>query len=77
MKKTAQTLATGVAPAEWFTGSVYIDPVAAPATATGSTQASFISRRSLGRLGTRIRMVRPSSSSRGLGLHNGEVGRSK
>lgn len=30
MKKTAQTLATGVGPAEWFTGSVYIDPVADP-----------------------------------------------
>jgi quercetin dioxygenase-like cupin family protein len=30
MEITRNTLETGAGPAEWFTGSVYIDPIAAP-----------------------------------------------
>ena len=56
-------------PSDWFTGSVYIDPVAAPSgESRAARQLASTSRRERAPRGTRIRTARRSGSLEGIGL---------
>ena len=53
MEITRDGIDTVTGPSDWFTGAVFIDAVAAPSGARGSTRATSTSRRARVRRGTR------------------------
>ena len=65
MQITRNSLETNAGPSEWFTGAVYLDPIASPAGSSRAlTRSGCTSRPARARPGTRTRTARRSTSSR-------------
>ena len=77
MNITRSGLDTDKGPAEWFTGDVYIDPIAA-APAPARVRGNLVRfTPGLAPLGTRTRSARPSTSPKGSGSASGAAARSR
>ena len=77
MQITRSSVETQKGPADWFTGEVYIDAIAAPAGTSTSLRPTSTSPPAPGPPGTPTPTARPSSSPKGSGYASERADRSR